>query len=256
MSKTTKTRKNSLLNMKVEITVPTSTSEIPLKHYQDFLKLQQSSTDEEFIAQKMIEIFCGVQLKDVVKMKLTSINELVAHFNEIFSAKPKFKHRFKIGEIEFGFIPDLENITFGEYVDLENYLTKWEDFHKAMAVMYRPITQKVRDKYNIVEYTGAYEFEEAMKYAPMDVAISASLFFWTLGKELLEASLSYLSRETKKLTQSNLTSAQELNSQKTGVGIQVSMDLLKETLQSLTMSLSTDYLNVLPISPLKQKKTK
>lgn len=242
--------------MKVEITVPTSISEIPLKHYQEFLRLKETSTDEEFIAQKMIETFCGIQIKDVVKMKLSSINELVVHFNKIFSEKPKFKHRFFLGKVEFGFIPDLENITFGEYVDLESYLTKWEDFNKAMAVMYRPITQKVKDKYNIEEYRGANEYAEAMRYAPMDVAISASVFFWTLGKELLEATLSYLKTETMKLQQSKSTSAHEHNLQKTGVGIPVSTDLLWETLHDLMRSLNSDYLNVSPISVLKQKKTK
>ena len=133
--------------MKLEITVPSSISEIPLVNYQKFLKLQQSSNDEEFIAQKMIEIFCGIELKDVVKMKLTSVNDLIIHFKNIFAEKPKFKPTFKIKDIEFGFITDLENISFGEYVDLDNYLAKWDDFHKAMAVMYRPIKIKDGEKY-------------------------------------------------------------------------------------------------------------
>jgi hypothetical protein len=36
--------------MEVQIKVPTSLNEIPLKHYQDFLKVQRDSTDEEFVA--------------------------------------------------------------------------------------------------------------------------------------------------------------------------------------------------------------
>jgi hypothetical protein len=116
--------------MKVEINVPSSLSEIPLKHYQDFLKVQADSNDEEFVAQKMIEIFCGIPLQDVVKMKLTSLNELIVHFTKLFSEKPEFKKRFEIiteqGKIEFGFIPELEEISFGEYVDLESHLTTWD----------------------------------------------------------------------------------------------------------------------------------
>lgn len=243
--------------MKLELTIPTSISEIPLISYQKFLKMQHASNDEEFIAQKMIEIFCGIELKDVVKMKLTSVNELVNHFNTIFSIKPKFQPTFKIGEIEYGFIPDLENISFGEYVDLDNYLPKWDDFHKAMAVMYRPIIKKKGDKYEIMQYNGAAEFSDLMQYAPMDVAISASVFFWTLGSELLNATLNYLKTETSKMMKEGyLTLTQEPNSEKNGVGIQVSMDLLKETLQNMTKLQDTDYLNVLPISPLSKKKTK
>lgn len=242
--------------MKVEITIPSSISEIPLVNYQKFLKVQKNSNDEEFIAQKMIEIFCGIELKEVVKMKLTSINDLVLHFNQIFSVKPKFQPRFKIGNIEYGFIPDLENISFGEYVDLDNYLSNWDDYNKAMAVMYRPITETRKEKYNILEYNGASEFSEAMKYAPMDVAIGASVFFWTLGSELLTATLNYLKTETKKMTQEQATLVQELSLEKNGVGIQAYTDLLKETLQNMTKLQNTDYLNVLPILPSNKKKQK
>lgn len=242
--------------MKVEITIPSSISEIPLMNYQKFLKVQKNSNDEEFIAQKMIEIFCGIELKEVVKMKLTSINDLVLHFNQIFSVKPKFQPRFKIGGMEYGFIPDLENISFGEYVDLDNYLSNWDDYNKAMAVMYRPITETRKEKYNILEYNGASEFSEAMKYAPMDIAIGASVFFWTLGSELLTATLNYLKTETKKMTQEQATLAQELSLEKNGVGIQAYTDLLKETLQNMTKLQNTDYLNVLPILPSNRKKQK
>lgn len=241
--------------MRIEIDVPSSISEIPLANYQKFLKVQQNSNDEEFIAQKMIEIFCGIELKDVVKMKLTSINDLVLHFNEIFSVKPKFQHRFKIGGIEYGFIPDLENISFGEYVDLDNYLSNWDDYHKAMAVMYRPITETRKDKYNIFEYNGASEFSDAMKYAPMDVAIGASVFFWTLGNELLSATLNYLENEVNRMNERAIL-AHEPNLGKNGVGIQVSTDLLKETLQNMTKLQNTDYLSVSRISHSNKKKTK
>jgi len=242
--------------MRIEINVPSSINEIPLKNYQAFLKVQKNSNDEEFIAEKMIEIFCGIQLKEVAKMKLTSINELILHFNKIFSEKPKFQPRFKVGGMEFGFITDLENITFGEYVDLDNYLSSWDDFHKAMAVMYRPITKSKGDKYEIFEYTGASEFSDAMQYAPMDVAIGASVFFWSLGNELLNATLSYLETETNKMTNGKTITALERNLAKNGVGMEVYTDLLRETLQNMTKSLNTDYINVSPISRSNRKKTK
>ena len=167
--------------MKLEINVPSSLSEIPLKHYQDFLKVQADSNDEEFVAQKMIEIFCGISLKDVVKMKLTSLNELIQHFTKLFSEKPTFQRTFKIsaaeGEIEFGFIPELEEISFGEYVDLENHITNWDTYHKAMAVMYRPIVKTRKDKYDIMPYEPNKDFQELMKFAPLDVVLASSVFF-------------------------------------------------------------------------------
>jgi hypothetical protein len=242
--------------MKLEINVPTSLNEIPLKSYQEFLKVQQSSNDEEFIAQKMVQIFCGIELKDIVKMKLTSLNELIAHFTKLFSEKPKFQPTFKIGAQEFGFITNLEEITFGEYVDLENNLQKWETYHIAMAVLYRPIKLKFKDKYEIVDYNPMTEMHDLMKFTPVDIAISSSVFFWNLGSELLTATLTYLEREITKNPKIQTTLVKQLNLQNNGGGINQFMHSLQETLQDLTQSPNIDLLNVLPISPLKNKKTK
>jgi hypothetical protein len=242
--------------MKLEINVPTSLNEISLKSYQEFLKVQQSSNDEEFIAQKMVQIFCGIELKDIVKMKLTSLNELIAHFTKLFSEKPKFQPTFKIGTQEFGFITSLEDISFGEYVDLENNLQKWETYHIAMSVLYRPIKLKFKDKYEIIDYNPMTEMHDLMKFTPVDIAISSSVFFWNLGSELLTATLIYLEREITKNPKIQTTLAKQLNLQNNGGGINQFMHSLQETLQDLTQSPNIDLLNVSPISPLKNKKTK
>ena len=113
--------------------------------------------------------------------------------------------------------------------------------------MYRPITIRKEDKYEIMEYTGAAAFSEGMKFAPMDVAISSSVFFWTLGSELLNATLDYLTNEIKTNEKEFQILAHELNLEKNGVGIQASMDSLRETLQNMTLLQNTDYLNVSPI---------
>ena len=80
------------------MSVPTSLNEISLKNYQSFIAMQEASNDEEFIAQKMIEIFCNVTLKDIVKIKLSSLNELIAHFAALFAEQPKFTNTFKIND--------------------------------------------------------------------------------------------------------------------------------------------------------------
>ena len=242
--------------MELQINVPTSLNEIPLKHYVDFLKVQESSNDEEFVAQKMIEIFCGIRLIDVAKIKLTSLNEMVAHFTQLFEQKPKFQQTFKIGDIEFGFIPNLEDITFGEYVDLENHLQSWDSFNKAMAVMYRPIKKRIKDKYEIQEYSGTKEYQELMQYAPLDVCIAASVFFYNLSNELLAATLNYLEKEIKKDPNIATNLAKQLNLQNNGDGISQYMESLRETLLNSMKLPSSDYLNVSRISPLSTKKTK
>ena len=241
--------------MKLDILLPTNLSEIPLSRYQEFIAMKEKSNDEEFIAQKMIQIFCGMKLGEVAKIKMKHLNELIAHFTKVFSEKPQLIRNFKIKNIEFGFIPNLENISFGEYVDIEHHLKDWSTYHKAMAVMFRPIKEKHKDKYSIIEYEPNEDMQDLMKFAPLDVAISASVFFWSLGSELLQATLTYLKNELTK--SKDLTSfRKEFSLANNGVGIHQYMDSLETTLQSLTQLQNTDLLNVSLISRSSNKKTK
>ena len=237
--------------MKLDLLLPTSLSEIPLSRYQQFVKTKEASNDDEFIAQKMIQIFCGIDLKDVGKIKMKHLNELITHFTKVFSEKPKLIRRFKIKDIEFGFIPKLDEITFGEYVDLENHLQNWKTYHKAMAVMYRPIKEKNKDTYTIVDYEPNEDMQDLMKFAPLDVAISSSVFFWTLGSELLNLTINYLQKELKTMTSNSI--AKDKTFQDNGDGIIQSMHSLKEMLPDLTKLQATDLLNVSPILPSKNK---
>ena len=242
--------------MKLDITLPTSLSEIPLTRYQQFIEMKDKSNDEEFIAQKMIQIFCGIKLGEVAKIKMKHLNELIAHFTKVFSEKPQLIRQFKIKDIEFGFIPKFDDISFGEYVDLENYLKDWKTYHKALSVMYRPIKTRYKDKYEIAEYEPNEDMQELMKFAPLDVAISSSFFLSNLGVELLKATQTYLQKELKTMTKDLTNTQKEINSEKIGDGTLLSMDWLTETLQSMTKLQDINLLNVSPISRSRNKNTK
>jgi len=241
--------------MKTEIVIPTSLSEIPLKSYQEFMKVVEKSNDDEFIGQKTIEIFCGLKMKDVVKVKWSDVKSLTVHLNEIFKAKPKFQATFKIKDMEFGFIPNLEDMSFGEYIDFESNISSVETFHKAMAVMYRPITKKVKDRYEIFEYKGTDEFSDVMKYASLDVVLGATVFFSTLGSDLVQHTLTSLEKEIQK-NPKIMTLAKERNLINDGDGTIQSMRFLRETLQSLMRLPDWELESVLPTSLMKDKNEK
>ena len=214
--------------MKIEIDIPSNLSEISLDRYQKYMVTLNNSDDKEFVFQKMIEIFCGLELKEVVKMKASTVIELVQHFDKLFNEKTQFKHRFKLNGVEFGFIPDLEEISWGEYIDIESNIGAFQNMHKALAVMYRPIVKDVKGKYEIEPYKGDLSYSEVLKYAPLDVVLPASVFFWTLGIELISSTLSSLEKMKSK------TRIQKMfNSQNNGDGIVQSIMSLKETLEDL-----------------------
>lgn len=214
--------------MKATIKVPSTLDEITLKQYQEFIKAQENSNDDEFIAMKMVSIFCKIEMSEVTKIAYSSIIDIVQHLNTLFATKHELVRRFTLGGVEFGFIPDLENISFGEYIDLESNLTSFDTMHKAMAVMYRPIVKEQKNRYEIEKYESSITYAEVMEFAPVNIAISAQVFFWSLGKELLQATMDYLEKQMSKKEKATL--AKQLNLEKGGDGIQAYMHSLKEML--------------------------
>ena len=217
--------------MNLSISIPTSLSEITLEQYQRFLSISKDNQDTMFLNHKMIEIFCGVSLLEVSLMKMKDISEILARLEETFKTNnDKLIRTFKHNGVEYGFIPNLDEITLGEYTDLDNYISDWQNMHKAMAVLYRPITKKLLDNYSIKEYNGSHEYSELMKSMPLDVALSSTVFFLHLLSELLKYTANYL--ETDRQIQVLLG---KHNSELSGDGILAITHLLKETSLSLKM---------------------
>ena len=215
--------------MKVEVYIPDTLSEITLGQYQKYLKIQSQNEDENFLAMKMIEIFCGLRGDTILAMKAKSIKDITTILTNMFNEKPDLVRQFNIGKKSYGFIPKLEDMSFGEYIDLDTYISDTENLHRAMAVLYRPIKQKYDDKYLIEDYNG--EESDIMKSMPMDAVLSSILFFYHLGMELSQAMMSYLEEEEIALLQQQI-------SVENGDGINHFSDSLKEILQDLKISLN------------------
>jgi len=228
-------------NMKLEISVPTELNEIKLSQYQAFLKIAKDNDDVEFMNQKMVQTFCNIDLKDVAEIKYKDVLQITASLGKMFDVTShRFINRFKLGGVEFGFIPDLDEMTFGEYTDLDSYIGDWDNMHKAMAVLFRPITKKgLNNTYEIEKYNGSITYSDVMKHAPLDVVFGANVFFYNLGNELLKSTMNYLENNTQMQT-----ILQQHNSENDGVGILQSMDLLREILQDLTQSQNYQLTNV------------
>jgi hypothetical protein len=199
--------------MKVNINVPDSLNEITLYQYQRFEKLIQENEASHFVNQKTIEIFCNIELKDVARIRIADIDDLLSHLNTLLQQKPKLTKTFKLSVYEFGFIPKLEDMTSGEFIDLENYLSSTETLHQAMAVLFRPIKSKVKDLYIIEEYESSYKYAEVLKYMPLDIALGSMLFFWTLQKDCVNALTDYIQNEVEQSEQAKQVLV------KNGVGI-------------------------------------
>jgi hypothetical protein len=222
--------------MQVEIQIPTSLTEINLKSYQDYMKLIKNTNDIELLNHKTIEIFCGLRLEEAAQIKAVDVHRLIKKIDEVFKQTPEHIKRFKIKDIEFGFIPKIDDMTWGEYMDLEKYLDSWDTYHKALAVMYRPIEIEKNGSYRLIPYTGTSEYADVMQYAPLEVALGSSLFFWNLEKELYSHFLFSIKNMTKEMEIDLQITLRQHSLEKSGVGIAAYTELLKETLLSLIQS--------------------
>ena len=216
--------------MAIKINIPTSLKDITLRQYKKYLKLEDSVEDERFLNAKMIEIFCSVPLDKVMLLKVKDSTEISGIISDTFEEKPSLVKRFELNGVEYGFQPQLDELTLGEYIDLDTFIGDWDNMEKAMNVLYRPIIVKLKDKYNIDKYVVGNE--EFLLDMPMDAVLSSIFFLWNLGLDLSKAMANYLEEgETEALTQ-------YLNSQKNGDGINQFIHSLKEMLDDLKISLN------------------
>jgi hypothetical protein len=171
--------------MKVDIEIPESLNEITLDQYQRYLKIQDNNEDEKFLAVKMIEIFCGIRGDHVLLMRATDINSIVQILTEMLNNTPKLQTMFKMKDTQYGFIPKLDDMSFGEYIDLDTFIGDWDNMHRAMNVLYRPITNQYGDKYNVEDYS--VDNAEKMKDMPMSAVLGSIVFFLQFRDGLIES---------------------------------------------------------------------
>lgn len=224
--------------MELEISIPSDLNEITLSQYQKFIEITKNEdNDNSFLQHKLVQIFCDVELEYVAKMKQKDINEIVESVNSMFKNIPSLQMRFTLNDIEFGFIPNLDDMSSGEYMDLDGYMSDWSIMHKAMAVLFRPITNKFKKLYSIEEYNGSEKYCELMKSMPIGVALAAHVFFFTLGNELLRSTSHYLHQVEAMITQKNH------NLEDNGDGINQFMLLHREMLEDLMKLPSYQLIN-------------
>ena len=213
----------------MKIVIPNSLNEITLGQYQEFYKLTESK-DAKLVERRMIEIFCKVPMKYVNQMKAIDVKEIIQILTQMLENKPSLVNLFKMNGVEYGFIPDLDDMTFGEYVDLDTFIGDTENLHRAMNVLYRPIKIKKNGRYQIVDYDS--EKYKDMLGMPMDAVISSILFFYHLGIDLSQIMMDCSKNKNEKHLM------QYLISEENGVGISHSFTSLKTILEDLRISLN------------------
>ncbi len=179
---------------KVTIKLPENIEEITLEQYQRFDKLtKREDLNDMSFAKRLIEIFTELKYRDIGNVSDKDNKFMVEQITKALSKDVPFKSRFTMDGIEYGFIPNLDEATSneldalstGEFVDGSNHIGEVENYHKLMAVLFRPITSKDSfGNYKIEDYNGTSKYANRMKRVPMNIMLGALGFFFHLSREL------------------------------------------------------------------------
>lgn len=214
----------------MKLQIPTLINDITVSEYLKFIEVNKEDADEEFLVHKTISIFCGISMKEVLTIDAKEAQDIAVEIYAVLNQKADFVDRFKLNGVEYGFIPNLEDLSLGEYIDLETYLKDQKNLHKVAAVMYRPIVKQYKELYDIESYSSDLKAQELMKQAPIGVISQAVVFFYNIVNELLMDSPRYLEKQVKEAQE---TIQQEVSLLRNTVGLTQSTYLAKVMLETL-----------------------
>jgi len=186
----------------VKLTIPDNWSDITIDTYQKYVKIQEGKGSEKNKIVKSLALLCGTSPFVVKKMAYKDLLDIMGIIKKMIDTEPdkeQFRKVFKFKDEEYGFCPNLSNISTGEYIDLESYCKEpIENLHTIMSILYRKINFSRGERYSIEEYNPDEFKEELFKDCPMDIALGSLGFFLTLGENLARISLSYLQAQEVK----------------------------------------------------------
>ena len=183
----------------------------------------------------MVSIFCDVSVEDIKKISSKDFIEISNQLTNVLKETPTHIEKFVINGVSFGFIPNLENITAGEYIELDTLFKDEETYLEQMAVMYRPITGTHKNLYSIEPFESVEKHRDIMIAAPISAYLGSKVFFCNLLNELLESFQLFLISGTQE--------AMDLEEvlEKNGVGINQFIQSLEVVSLSLKEQLNSTF---------------
>ena len=225
--------------MDIEIIVPENWQDVTLQQYLKFYKAMKPYEGSEDYSTKIIEIaayyLCNIDAETLNKLPIDIFNEISKALMELILSgkKQELVKSFVIGDTKYGFITNLDQMTYGEYVDLVTYSKDvYENAALICSILYRPILDEDKTTYRIQEYKGTNENQIDLFYQKltMDVIFGALSFFLRLQTDLSNSTLTYMTETMMKMMEETPTSTAAQILEENGVSTQ-QLQLLQEMIQ-------------------------
>jgi hypothetical protein len=171
-----------------------SWADVTLESYIKLIEFEKGTKTEN--ATETIAELTNIPKTLIKELALSDVVGIMSKISQMQAdSDTKLKRLIEINGVKYGFHPDLDKITLGEYADIEQFIKNgiYTNLPELMAVLYRPIKEKKNDIYIIDSYDGdiTMRTEEMKKMSTVQVQ-SALVFFYTFGKELWRILQSFL----------------------------------------------------------------
>ena len=171
-----------------------SLSDVTLEKWLEAIDIETGSKTEEAI--ETIAAFSDIPNELIKELRIQDVALIMNKMAQLQSEQDSvLKKTFEIEGVEYGMHPNLDDLTLGEYADIETFIKNGieKNLPELMAVLFRPIVEKENDIYSIEAYDGNIKIRsEVMKKMSAEQVQSALVFFYALGMILLEITQSFL----------------------------------------------------------------
>lgn len=193
--------------------LPTSWDEVSLGQYAKLMiAVDKDDISEIELMVSSLEALADIPAGLLTKVPIKLLREAYNQLAELTSTLPnkELSRVIEIDGIDYGFIPDFDELSLGEFVDLDNYLQdSYHNLSKIFAVLYRPIKDRKGEQYIIEDY----ELKDIQKRRElfskrlsMDTIYGGLVFFCSIGMTAIDITLSSLEEEQR--SQSIIKSSQ------------------------------------------------
>jgi len=231
--------------MELDIRIPENWQDVSLQQYLKFYKAIKPYEGSEDYSAKIVEIaayyLCNIDAQTLNRLPLDAFNEIATSIMELILSgkKQELVKSFILGDTKYGFVTNLDQMTYGEYVDLVTYSKDvYENAALMCSILYRPILEEHKDTYKIQQYKGTEENQIQLFYQKltMDIVFGALSFFLHLQTDLLNSTLTYTTEKIQMIMKGTETSTAAQILAENGVYMEQLLLLQEMIQQSLTPS--------------------
>lgn len=188
---------------KKEYKLINSWNDVSLKELGRLLEYRKLSPSAEAI--NTINMFSDMPKEIIKKLRLEDVLGMLEILSNMEEDKDtSFRATFTLHGVKYGFIPSLEDISLGEYADIETFIKNGIENNLAniMSVLFRPIVEEHKDYYIIEGYDATTQQRRSRLFMDMSgmQVQNAMVFFCNFVNELYKIFPSYLMQKMKKQT--------------------------------------------------------